>query len=187
VNSTELIYLFMYAISLYGIAILNLPVISIKESFETVTRNKISFDKIKKTSIQAIASAIEAGARSKYTAKEILFMKIKRLDSDFYNIIILFLPFLISMFVAYQTKSFCIVILVLFHFYFSFDLYRVFTEFITVKEEKPEKTDDKILEEILGKNQKEYLENKKIDLFLETWVINLIFSILFVAGLEKLC
>lgn len=185
-NSIELTYTFIYVISLYGIAVLNLPILSVKESLERVIRKDINFSELRKTSIQSVALAIEDGAKSKYTAKDILLIKIDRLNNDFYNIIILFLPFLITIGLAYLYSSICFFVISFFHLYFSFDLYRVFSEFIKLKEQKVVNS-DKILENIMGIDQKRYLDDKKIDLFLETWVINSIFLILFVAGMVKLC
>lgn len=175
--------LISYIISLYGIAKLNLPEgSSLKDSFETVHRSRQDFSTFKTFNFNQIATEIENGSHSKYRAMDILIQKMNRLDSDFYNVIILFLPFLLSLFMSFQTGSVFFIVLTLIHLALSADTYRIFGEFSKLKEDGFDSV--KSAELALGEEKSGYIKAKKIDMFLETWIISAFFMILFVSGLN---
>lgn len=181
--STETIIIaHMYAISIYGIAKLNLPTgATLADSLETVHRPNQDFSAFKSFNLNHIAEKIEMGSISKYIAINILEQKMKKLYDDFYNIIILFLPFLITLFLAYDTGSYIFITLAVIHFAFGMDTYRIFSGYADSVEAGI--SSKYALETSLGAEKTAYLKVKKLDMFLETWVISAFFMILFVSGL----
>jgi len=177
-------WILVYVIALYGVASLNLPKYStFSDSVETVVRDSVGLDTFKTLNFNEVAHKIEINSKSKYIAIEIMTQKFDRLRADFYNIIILFLPFFITMYLSYKTESWFLISLAVIHLALSADTYRVFATYTDSMAQGLSKNE--AIEKAVGYERFEYFKEKKIDMFLETWVISAILTILFVAGVQN--